>query len=89
MTTALPLTIAGITRNVEVRPFVNGAFVTTALVAVARKNGGKSWPTAVIFWPVEGGYKPRMSTIKLNRDYPITGWNEAIKNASNHNSAAR
>lgn len=89
------ITIARETRWVECQSVDGGRrFQTLEYVALARvgRAGSKLWPSKVNVWlQTDGTYRAGMSTVHLNRQAVIVGWNKAelARYLSNHNSAVQ
>lgn len=84
----LPVTIARETRDLEFRTFGDGTRAWSGQVAVCRRNGGKLWPCHLTAYLKNGKWSVSMNEVRLNRQYPITGWREDANRGleSQHNS---
>jgi hypothetical protein len=86
----LKVTIAGISKSVEFQYFADDDSRAWSVgdVAVCQTTG-KLWPCKLrAYKQSNGSYRVSMSDVRLNRQYPVVGWNEGVsKHHSRHNSA--
>lgn len=80
--TSLPLTIRGVTRDVEVTDtFKDGSRLDSVhSVALSRvgRAGTKLWPTTVLFWrQKDGTYRANMTSNRIRLPAQIVAWNDA------------